>query len=321
MSKSGSRRVITIVAGVLVVAIVVFLAVGLIFQDSFPGQMLQGSAVRIQSGGSQPAYGEGITVDGNTGDWDLTADYFADMYRAAKPNQPLESRLYLRYECGQGILYVLVLGADGVPVLAQPADAYVKILELGDSPVVGGNSGNDGTPPDFSWVDLGYDGDGSHARGWEGSFSIAQGDYTINAHTQVLDDGSSQTSAVANRAYGFTLQCTPPTAISLISFTASWGSGTGFASSQTGATGVVLRWETASELDNVGFNIYRAARENGPWKLLNKQLIPTQVPPGSPVGASYEWTDSKAKEGQKYFYLLEDVDIHGETSKHGPVVP
>jgi hypothetical protein len=319
MRSAKSRRIITIVVGFVAVAVVAFLAVGLIFEDSVPGQMLQGAAV--QSGGNQPAYGEGITVDGNPSDWDLQADYFADMYRAAKPSKPVESTLYLRYDCGQGVMYVLVLAVDGVPALVQPADAYVKIAEFGNSTIVDGNSGSDGTAPDFSWVDQGYDGDSNHARGWEGSFSIAQGDYTINAHVQVLDDGAAQTSAVVNRALGFTLRCTTPTAVVLTDFTAAWANSDRSASTERGAAGIVLRWETASELDNLGFNVYRASKKNGPWTMLNMQLIPSLVPPGSPIGASYEWTDAGAKQGQKYFYMLEDVDLHGTATKHGPVAP
>lgn len=316
MRSTRNRRILTIIVGILAVAIIAFLAVGLIFEDSWPGRLLQGSGA---GGGNQPAYGEGIVVDGNAGEWNLNSDYFADMYRAAKPNKPVESKLYLRYNCGQGALYVLVLAVEGVPALVQPADAYVKIAEFGSATIVDGNSGNDGTPPDFAWVDLGYDGDGNHARGWEGSFSIGQGNYTLNAHVQVFDDGEAQTSAVANRALPLTLQCWSPTAVTLTSFTAEWAGGGQAEVSQ--GQGVVLRWETASEIDNLGFNIYRAPKKKGPWTKLNEQLIPSQVPPGSPVGATYEWTDSGAVAGGKYFYLLEDVDVHGTATQHGPVTP
>jgi hypothetical protein len=37
------------------------------------------------------------------------------------------------------------------------------------------------------------------------------------------------------------------------------------------------------------------------------------------VGASYEWLDAGVEAGQTYFYLLEDVDVHGQATRHGPV--
>ena len=82
---------------------------------------------------------------------------------------------------------------------------------------------------------------------------------------------------------------------------------------------IKLGWETASEIDNLGFNVYRAERVNGPRTRLNLSLIPTQVPPGSPFGATYTYRDATAQPGVAYYYWLEDVDIYGGTGMHGPV--
>lgn len=82
---------------------------------------------------------------------------------------------------------------------------------------------------------------------------------------------------------------------------------------------LVVCWETASEVDNLGFNLYRSdTGEPGSFVQLNGGLIPGQAP-GSPAGASYEWADSGAEAGHTYFYLLEAVDVHGQTTRHGPV--
>ena len=54
-----------------------------------------------------------------------------------------------------------------------------------------------------------------------------------------------------------------------------------------------VTWETATELDNVGFNLYRAKDIDGPWTLLNATLIPSQSP-GSVFGATYTWLDETA---------------------------
>src|SRR5688572_22084608 len=44
-----------------------------------------------------PTYGS-ATVDGDPGEWDLTADFFAPMTNAGNANQPVLANLYVRYE-------------------------------------------------------------------------------------------------------------------------------------------------------------------------------------------------------------------------------
>jgi hypothetical protein len=82
---------------------------------------------------------------------------------------------------------------------------------------------------------------------------------------------------------------------------------------------IVLRWETASEVGNTGFNLYRATSLGGEKMQLNADLIPSKVPPGSPLGAEYSWLDTQVVAGTIYYYWLEDVDIYGRTTLYGPV--
>ena len=101
------------------------------------------------------------------------------------------------------------------------------------------------------------------------------------------------------------------TAVVLTSFSAQ---------AQDGGT-ILLRWETASELDNLGFNLYRAAAvgEIGAERVqLNDTLI-RAAHPGSPLGASYEFNDETVRPGMTYLYWLEDVDIYGAATLHGPI--
>lgn len=320
-----NRRILTIVVGVLVVAVVAFVAVGLIFPDSWPGELLQGAGIVIgpsgtslrgsgsTGGGGQPTYvdeSKGIfapTVDGNAGDWDLINDFFSNMYRAADTSKPVEAKLYLRFDCAMRTMYALVLSAGDWPVLVQSGEAWISLNSRAQK--VSFNN--------FAWVDQGYDGDSGHARGWEASFIVnADGNYKLWAHINAFDGGESQTSEAADVT--LTIDCYQETAVDLDYFVAERGA------SATGRTGadvsVTLRWATVSETNNRGFNLYRGLSDSGPWTKINAQLIPSNLPPGSPEGASYEWVDANPGPGTP-FYLLEDVDTSGVTTQHGPVSP
>lgn len=71
---------------------------------------------------------------------------------------------------------------------------------------------------------------------------------------------------------------------------------------------VVLRWETAQEVDNAGFNLYRAqVPEFINRQQINQSLIPSQSF-GQPFGASYLYSDTEVVEGFTYYYWLESID-------------
>lgn len=84
---------------------------------------------------------------------------------------------------------------------------------------------------------------------------------------------------------------------------------------------VVLRWATASESDNLGFNVYRSRTPNGKFTKLNSRLIPGLGTSGS--GREYQWVDEAATEGEVYYYYIEDVSLDGQTERSEvfPVMP
>jgi len=79
--------------------------------------------------------------------------------------------------------------------------------------------------------------------------------------------------------------------------------------------GVVLRWETASEIDNEGFNLLRSSDSSGVLEVINAQLVPAEGGPG--FGAVYEYVDSAVKAKTIYYYVLEDVDTSGSATLRG----
>jgi hypothetical protein len=80
-------------------------------------------------------------------------------------------------------------------------------------------------------------------------------------------------------------QCVAATEVSLLSFDA-----------RAASSGVELRWQTASELDNLGFHLHRAVAEAGPYERITKSIIPGLG--SSPVGASYAYVDAGLVPGQ-----------------------
>jgi hypothetical protein len=97
-----------------------------------------------------------------------------------------------------------------------------------------------------------------------------------------------------------------PTVVFLASFTAK-GSG----------KHVKVDWQTASEINNLGFNLYRSTKKGGRYTKLNKSLIPGLF--SSPTGKSYTYLDKNVRKGKLYYYKLEDIDLSGKRTMHGPI--
>ena len=98
-----------------------------------------------------------------------------------------------------------------------------------------------------------------------------------------------------------------PTAVNLASFTAT----------PAGDHNVVA-WETVSELHNLGFNLWRGTSASAPNVKLNPYVIPSQAPGGT-EGFTYRYNDFAITSGATYYYWLEDVDLNGTITRHGPV--
>lgn len=94
-----------------------------------------------------------------------------------------------------------------------------------------------------------------------------------------------------------------------------------FTASRTKA-GTLLQWQTGYEVDNLGFNLYREAQGR-------RSRITPSIVAGSALlagqnvaltaGRSYRWLDRQSSEDAQYW--LEDIDINGKHTFHGPIVP
>ncbi|MEO8376880.1 MAG: integrin alpha [Candidatus Sumerlaeota bacterium] len=80
--------------------------------------------------------------------------------------------------------------------------------------------------------------------------------------------------------------------------------------------GVQLDWTTTAETNNAGFNAYTYS--NNSLTKLNATLIPAQGIDGA--GSAYAFIDAHAlRSGEARQYFLEDVDLNGTKTLHGPV--
>ncbi len=80
---------------------------------------------------------------------------------------------------------------------------------------------------------------------------------------------------------------------------------------------IVIEWSTASELDTVGFNIYKSESTITIPTLVNPKPIPAS--PDPLTGGIFSYTDKEVTPGVNYYYYLEDIDTSGKTSRVGPI--
>ena len=83
-------------------------------------------------------------------------------------------------------------------------------------------------------------------------------------------------------------------------------------------SGVVLRWTTETEVDHVGWNIYRSEKEDGEFVKINDELIEGAGYSAMPL--DYQYVDKTAKAGKRYYYYLEDLDLFGKTGKSDVII-
>ncbi len=80
----------------------------------------------------------------------------------------------------------------------------------------------------------------------------------------------------------------------------------------------VISWTTASEVDNFGFDVYRADAEEGPFARLTEDIIRGAGTTDMPT--EYRFVDDAIEPGREYFYYVESVSLDGERERFTPVI-
>lgn len=79
-----------------------------------------------------------------------------------------------------------------------------------------------------------------------------------------------------------------------------------------------LRWSTASELENFGFDVYRSTSEEGPFERITESPIPGAGTVDEP--SRYVFEDESIEPGVVYYYYVESISMAGVRENFTPVI-
>ena len=81
---------------------------------------------------------------------------------------------------------------------------------------------------------------------------------------------------------------------------------------------VRLSWLTGSEIENLGFHVYRSLNVGGEYERLTSTII--EGAGSSPTTSTYEFVDQGVQAGQVVFYRLEQINFDGTKEVYDLVV-
>jgi hypothetical protein len=79
-----------------------------------------------------------------------------------------------------------------------------------------------------------------------------------------------------------------------------------------------LKWTTASEVDNFGFDIYRGPTEDGPFERITVEPIAGAGTTDEPQ--RYVFVDEAIDPTKDYFYYIESISMGGVREVFSPVI-
>ena len=174
----------------------------------------------------------------------------------------------------------IATGANGYDVAATGYAKFARVYDLTDSATVPGTDLNLGS--------------GASAWGWTDLQLVAAHGFQV----QVSRDGVTYT----------TERCLfTPASLSVVM---------GYFTAVAASPDAILSWETMSEVNNLGFDVYR----NNMASLVGASLIARvdSPSPGGTGGWPYTYTDSLLAPGE-YYYWVRDVPTIGDGLFYGPV--
>jgi len=79
-----------------------------------------------------------------------------------------------------------------------------------------------------------------------------------------------------------------------------------------------LKWTTASEVDNFGFDIYRALSEDGPFDRITAEPLAGAGTTDEPQ--MYVFVDEEIDPSRDYFYYIESISLGGVRETFSPII-
>lgn len=117
-----------------------------------------------------------------------------------------------------------------------------------------------------------------------------------------------QADPTTNEIIGCHSEPADPTSVSISDFSAAY---------TTEKTAIELSWQTASEVDILGFNVLRSTSEVGARIQLNEDQVAVENP-GQMDGSNYSFDDYDVTMGHTYYYWIELIKTDSSRESVGP---
>ncbi|MBM3239037.1 T9SS type A sorting domain-containing protein [Candidatus Poribacteria bacterium] len=76
---------------------------------------------------------------------------------------------------------------------------------------------------------------------------------------------------------------------------------------------IILKWRTESEINNLGFDVYRSENPDGKFVKVNSAYIKGAGTDSTPH--DYQFVDESITVGKTYYYYIEDISYSGERNR------
>ncbi len=78
-----------------------------------------------------------------------------------------------------------------------------------------------------------------------------------------------------------------------------------------------IKWSTASELDNFGYDIYRSESDDGPFERINAEVV--EGAGSTDEVTRYRYVDDTIDPRRTYYYYIESISMAGARERFTPI--